>query len=458
MKKTRIIIALLLNSYFLFPQDNGHCFSKGKTNLDTKINLKIADQLKRITKLGTVEYGIGGGPKVEYTGHHVLFADINYEKNDFDIVKFRHRTVEAAFKKDDSTCTIKAFLVIEEHIGGGKYSSPELYESMENITPAQPIGLLAKKYKSCACTNETKNWLEGSSGTGSNDQEGNSVVSNKKSSNVDESKYKKADGPYEQKSGDGKIEITGEHKNQKQHGTWKFYDNNGKVLKMETYKEGVLEGPYENYNENGTPDEKGAYANGNKSGVWTKYDSDGSVKEEVTYKNGEYDGKTTSYVGGKKRYEWNYVNGKQDGEQKNYSDRGLYNLIESYTLKDGKKEGICKTYDETGSLHEEDFYKNGLRNGICIRYRDNSKVKAEEQNYIDGKKEGVYRHFDATGKMDRKGQYVKDEKDGRWEEYDGGKLSKVQNFKMGQKDGNQEWYTGGKLTKTEVWENGVKMN
>lgn len=418
---------------FTQKNEKGYCFTVGDANDDAGFNAKIVKKLKKITSLDA--FGGYGRIDVQYTGNHVIFDEVNYIKNGFGIVTWRYRTVQAGFKKQDGTCTIQAYIIGEEGLGGGTFSDPDLYNTLQDIAPTTPrIGF--KRFLACDCIEATKNWMPGQTGTAANNSNSSGEEKNVNSKNTVTTDPDLVDKPVKAASG------------QKSSGTASSNSNSSS---------GIKDGPYESKHSNGTIRETGTYLNGERTGVWTEYDENGTVKKETGYKNNEMDGKWISYINGKKRYEWNYVNGKREGEQRNFSDRGLYNVTEIYMMKNELQEGISKKYDEQGNLKSEELYKAGQRDGLSIRYRDGSKLKAEEQNYVNGKKEGNYVHYDALGKPDGKGQYVNNQMDGKWETYDAGKLKTVANYKNGQKDGTQEWYTAGKLTKTEVWENGVKI-
>ena len=75
-----------------------------------------------------------------------------------------------------------------------------------------------------------------------------------------------------------------------------------------------------------------------------------------------------------------------------YLDNGNKKIIGIY--KNGKKEGIWKSWHENGNIHTVVPYLNGKLNGYFIEYRDNGKVVSYNR-YINGIYSSVKdRYFD----------------------------------------------------------------
>lgn len=84
---------------------------------------------------------------------------------------------------------------------------------------------------------------------------------------------------------------------------------------------------------------------------------------------------------------------------------------------DGKKDGECKLYFETGELNEVRSYKNNEMNGIWLTFNTNG-VKVAEAAYKNGKKDGNWYVWDDEGNLKYELCYSNGEKTGTWKSYD----------------------------------------
>ena len=105
-----------------------------------------------------------------------------------------------------------------------------------------------------------------------------------------------------------------------------------------------------------------------------------------------------------------YVNGKEDGVQKDWYDDGQLRSESNY--KDGKSEGVQKWWYENGQLEFEGNYKDGKKHGKETWWNNGQVVK--EENYKDGKLDGKYTE---------------------WYGYENGQIKTETNYKNGKGDG-----------------------
>ncbi len=75
---------------------------------------------------------------------------------------------------------------------------------------------------------------------------------------------------------------------------------------------------------------------------------------------------------GKVHYEWNYVNGMLEGVSKEYYKQGPLKFEWSY--KSGRLDGIARRYYKSGKLMEELNYKNGEKDGRSRGYYENGRI------------------------------------------------------------------------------------
>ncbi len=127
----------------------------------------------------------------------------------------------------------------------------------------------------------------------------------------------------------------------------------------------------------------------------------------------------------------------------------LYNrktklIIYEKNYKEGKKEGIQKSWHENGQIWNEGNYKEGKKEGIQKNWYDNGQLCYEE-NYKEGELDGIQKEW-----------------------YKNGQLEYERNYKEGELDGIQkEWYKNGQLEyeiiikkekKKGYKKNGMKMD
>jgi antitoxin component YwqK of YwqJK toxin-antitoxin module len=226
----------------------------------------------------------------------------------------------------------------------------------------------------------------------------------------------------------GKISQTGAFKNGLQDGKWEFYTENGKIEKRESYNNGKKDGLFEEY----VLDEKGNftilsrknYKEDKPNGTWELFHN-GILYDFQSYKDGEKNGVFREYsMEGKLTELRNLksVNGKtiKDGIQVYYNKSGKHDTT---TFKDDIKDGLLVVYHPNGQLRYRENWINGsLADGIYEHYDQDGSVNSREE-YKDGVRNGIYEQY-YQGKVWMKGTLKNDKKEGRWEEYEEGKLSK----------------------------------
>jgi len=132
----------------------------------------------------------------------------------------------------------------------------------------------------------------------------------------------------------GKIQAKGKYISEKKDSTWNFYDERGKVLSTEGYKDG------------------------NKHGLSKVYFPDGKLSEEKNYKNGLLDGPFKMLFDDKKpKAEGKYVNGNYEGLCVWYYPNGVPAAKGLYEV--GKKKGVWMYKDKDGKITSKEVWANG---------------------------------------------------------------------------------------------------
>ena len=163
--------------------------------------------------------------------------------------------------------------------------------------------------------------------------------------------------------GDGRIlhrEISGDKPLDGEH---RIIDGYHSAYILARFKDGLFNGDYEEYIYNKLK-AKGSYKEGWKDGTFRKYDDEGRVTEEKSYKSGKLDGAhRTFYTNGKLEMERFYKGGKQDGKDVYYEFDGT--LRREHNYKDGKQTGKQYSYIKgTFELKETSYYnEQGLLDG-----------------------------------------------------------------------------------------------
>ena len=99
----------------------------------------------------------------------------------------------------------------------------------------------------------------------------------------------------------GRVKSKGLVKNKKRDGTWKIFDNRGKLIKTVVYADGKMinssihndekpklrDGSAVTYHKNGRIKETGKYSKGKKNGTWKEFDSRGKLLKVKIYNFGK---------------------------------------------------------------------------------------------------------------------------------------------------------------------------
>ena len=96
----------------------------------------------------------------------------------------------------------------------------------------------------------------------------------------------------------------------------------------------------------------GNYLNNKKHGLWRVYNDNGQLEQEVNWKHDIQDGITKFYNNnGQLEIEENIKNGKRNGILKWFHKNGK--VYREGNFKNNKEDGVFKYYDENGKLEKE---------------------------------------------------------------------------------------------------------
>lgn len=242
---------------------------------------------------------------------------------------------------------------------------------------------------------------------------------------------------------EGKLSAKLNYKKNKLNGECTYYYPSGTISRKAIYNNGEADGEFIDYAENGNMSAKTDYKNGrikkvifqnvitkqliNETAVTDKnknnlkiYNDIGCLKKDIICdRDGMFNGENTTYfIDGKKESISNWDKGLQTGKETTYYKNGqiaseyLYEidvlngnyqlfhfngkLKEEGTYVEGKRQGICNSYNNLGNLIEKDFFVNDEFHGPQYYYFANGKIN-KTIDYKFGEETKIIQ-FDTTGK------------------------------------------------------------
>jgi len=269
-----------------------------------------------------------------------------------------------------------------------------------------------------------------------------------------------------------KLKTESNYINDYLHGSYKAWDENGRMIKNARYENGAMVEEYHNEAEkiivkkSFYPDGKiktaGRYRDTLPVGIHREYDENGNVTGSGIYDDfgvltgtgivddqGKYTGHWKEYYsGGELKSEGNFTNNKRTGEWTFYFKSGITEQKGNY--RNGKYEGCWQWYFENDSLKRAENFYEGKEEGLLTEY-DETGIIVAKGNYLGGEKEGKW--YYNLGDHVQEGEYKDGMKEGIWKYfYPGGKLKFEGNFVQGNEDGKHRWYfENGNIQEEQYW-------
>ncbi len=170
-------------------------------------------------------------------------------------------------------------------------------------------------------------------------------------------------------------------------GQWTWYHEDATIRKDTFYKIPVRsENLFTIYHPEGAIKAQGKMSQGLLEGIWKYYRKNGEFHFQNFYKEGLLNG-VVKKISREYSSEYHFVNGKKHGTGK-YFRNGKLSSTENY--KDGKKDGLFKSYGKTGIVRSIASYQDGQLHGVQLNLSvegDTTSLKHYTNGYLDG----VYR-------------------------------------------------------------------
>ena len=274
----------------------------------------------------------------------------------------------------------------------------------------------------------------------------------------------------------GNLHIEAQYLNDKKHGFFKYYDENGEFLYVEKYendqlvkdaKETKQMERRQTYHPNGQVAISATYYNGRPDGVRRDFDSTGKITNGYLYEDGwlRYEGITDLnglrqglwkeyYPTGELRSKGKYKNSKPIGEWNFYFTDKTIEITGSYNSK-GQKIGEWFWFYSTGDTMTVANYEDGELEGRYIEYDEEGQPVTEGQ-YMAGYEEGMWKYRNGTAI--ESGRYEGGLREGIWKSwFESGKLASEIQYSDNVLDGKYVLYwENGNIRLTGKYENGLQ--
>lgn len=241
----------------------------------------------------------------------------------------------------------------------------------------------------------------------------------------------KKQGLWEEKTPAGSSK--GNYNDDQKNGCWTSYAGDGKLIRIENFKNGIREGIAVDIDQRGYLVSETYFVNNLIEGTAKKYFYGTNPASMIDYVHGKITGKKKIYYensAGKLMEESEYKDDIKNGASNFFTISG--DPIAEYTYVNNMLQGVQKSYYPGKKIMSEQEFTDNLENGFFKEYYENGKMKSEG-NYVKGVLNGVWKDFDEEGRLKLQGNFVKGEKEGKWMEYDvAGKVIKTTNYLKGQ--------------------------
>lgn len=230
------------------------------------------------------------------------------------------------------------------------------------------------------------------------------------------------------------LSAIGEMKEDKAHGDWVFYDENGAISSYGRFDHDKREGLWTLQNDKGETLKEINYYNNERHGEFLLYKNN-ILYQKANFKHGEVDGEVINYSPrGAIAKKMNYKDGILDGDYSTFFKNGTSKNYELTYLNDTAN-GTINYYFKNGALYSTLELKNNMRNGLEKTFYSDSAIYSE-LNYKNNLLDGEQKYYFHNGKISSTGQAKEGEYEGEWKDYYiDGTLESTTPYNKGEIDG-----------------------
>ncbi|MDY6327000.1 MAG: hypothetical protein SPL47_06765 [Bacteroidales bacterium] len=274
----------------------------------------------------------------------------------------------------------------------------------------------------------------------------------------------------------GNLKLEAQYLNDKSHGFFKYYDENGNFLRVEKFEHGNLVHDAketkqlerrQTYHNNGRVAISATYFNGRPDGVRRDFDTAGKIVNGYLYEDGwlRYEGVTDLnglrqglwkeyYPTGELRSKGKYKNSRQIGDWYFYFPDKTVEISGSYDSK-GKKSGDWFWFYPSGDTMVVAYYEEGELEGRYVEYDDENRIVTNGQ-YTAGFEEGRWTYTNGTAI--ETGIYEGGLRSGTWKSYfESGKTASEVNYTENILDGKYTlFWENGNTRLSGIYKNGLQ--
>jgi len=222
---------------------------------------------------------------------------------------------------------------------------------------------------------------------------------------------RKKDGNWRIWNESGKLISDENFKDSLLEGNCRYYFQNGNILKVETYQFGRLEGPFVEYFENGKKKSEGTYHVGDLEGAFKQWFESGVVDCEGKYYKGLQDGMWYYYYSsGKPKISLFYKRGKEtkrkyeNGTFKEYYDSEIPKS--EYSFENGMRNGPFTEWYDVGQYTQAPATDEDREMGIVYREKLEGTQVRMKGDYVDDKLEGEVMYYRENGSIEKVEEWV----------------------------------------------------
>lgn len=201
----------------------------------------------------------------------------------------------------------------------------------------------------------------------------------------------------------------------------------------------VFEGEANFYYQNGKISATRNYVNGKVNGMNVEFSPTGVTLKKENYKNSLLEGPAFLFhEDGSPRAELTYKNNVAHGPIVFFHPNGK--VSNRFSYKNGLRDGMKEDFNEKGILTARLFYKNGLKQGDYTEFFADGSIE-EKGQYKDDKTEGLWIEYYGPGKLKNKGHFDNDLLQGTWSYYyENGTLKKEGPYLNDESEGEWRYY------------------